>query len=370
MNKRMLKLSGLLVIAACVMVLTGLGATDAKAHGRSKDVKVMTMNMYLGADFGPVFASTTPQELLGAVAKIYSDVQLSNIPERAAAQAREISKARPDLVGLQEVSIWRTGPFGGPATTVQYDALQLLLDELDRLGLEYTPVAILTNFEAEAPSALGFNVGFTDRDVMLARTDHKRSRLKLSNIRAQHFTTLFSFTNPVLGSLTVPRGWISVDAKSDDDERFRFITAHLESFSLAIQEIQASEVVQGPGRTSRTNRQVILAGDFNSDAESNDPQLSASYRILIDAGFADAWTKENPRKPGFTWPLHGENPFIFLTPTQRIDLVLYRGTIRVLDAQRVGHRLSNLTPSGLRPSDHAAVVATLKLGRAHQESYH
>lgn len=363
MNKRMLKLSALLVIAACVTVLIGLGGTDAKAHGNSKDVKVMTMNMYLGADFGPVFAATGPEELLGAVAKIYSDVQLSNIPERAAAQAREISRARPDLVGLQEVSIWRTGPFGGPATTVEYDALQLLLEELDRLGLEYTPVAILTNFDAEAPSALGFNVGFTDRDVLLVRTDHKRSRLKLSNIRAQHFTTLFSFINPVLGPVTVPRGWISVDAKSDD-ERFRFITAHLESFSLAIQEIQASEVIQGP---AHTDRQVILAGDFNSDAESNDPQLRASFQLLIDAGFADAWTKENPHKRGFTWPLHGENPFIFLTPTQRIDLVLYRGSIRVLDAKRVGHRLSDLTPSGLRPSDHAAVVATLELGRGHSQ---
>jgi len=52
--------------------------------------------------------------------------------------------------------------------------------------------------------------------------------------------------------------------------------------------------------------------------------------------------------------------------TQRLDLVLFRNTLSVtpnlcgLDADVVGDELSDHTPSGLWPCDHAGVVATLR----------
>ena len=101
---------------------------DDEDNGRL--LNVMTRNMFIGTDFGPILTATTFDQFASEVAIAYLHVQQSNIPERAAALAKEIRAKQPDLVGLQEASIWRTGPLFGAATTVTYDALQSLLDEL------------------------------------------------------------------------------------------------------------------------------------------------------------------------------------------------------------------------------------------------
>ncbi len=351
------------VLAVCMaMLMAGLGV--ANSHDAEHDeeharvLKVMTRNMDEGTDFGPIFSATTFDQFAAEVAAAYIEVQQSNIPERAAALAREIKAKQPDLVGLQEVSVWRTGPFGGPATTVTFDALQSLLDELAARDLHYRPVAILTEFEAEAPSALGINIRFTDLDVLLARSDLERSELKLSNVQAQHFAFNLPFTSPILGTLIIPRGWISVDGKIRG-KRFRFVTTHLESFHLGVQAVQASELIQGP---CNTELPVIIAGDLNTESASGNPVDNAAYQIILGSGFVDAWTLLHPEDPGLTWPLHGEDPFTaFSTPSQRIDLVLFRGELRSLRAKLIGQTPAALTSSGLWPSDHAGVIARFKL---------
>src|SRR5215471_16392163 len=73
-------------------------------------VTVMTQNMDDGTDFGPIFGALTLDTLKAAAAATYAEVQASNIPERATALASEIVATQPDVVGLQEVSLWRTGP--------------------------------------------------------------------------------------------------------------------------------------------------------------------------------------------------------------------------------------------------------------------
>jgi endonuclease/exonuclease/phosphatase family metal-dependent hydrolase len=347
-----------LIVMLCLVVMTPAAETQARGAGSVRPLTVMTRNMDEGTDFGPIFAATTFPQFAVEVAAAYVEVGQSNIPERAAAVAREIEVKQPHLIALQEVSVWRTGPFGGPATTVTYDALQSLLDELNRRGLHYAPLAVLTEFDAEAPSALGINIRFTDLDVVLARSDLKTSELELSNVRAQHFNINLIFPSPVLGSVTVPRGWISVDGKLRG-KKFRFVNTHLESFSLAVQSAQAYELIQGPCNTALP---VILAGDLNSDAESSDPNLSAAYRSLIAYGFADSWSAAHAGDPGLTWPLHAEDPFTASTqPTQRIDVVLSRGEIGITEAELVGQSTQDLMPTGLWPSDHAGVIASFNL---------
>ena len=52
-------------------------------------------------------------------------VDQTNFPLRAKQLARELQQRRPDLIGLQEVALWRHGPLdGSAATTVDYDFLQ------------------------------------------------------------------------------------------------------------------------------------------------------------------------------------------------------------------------------------------------------
>ena len=326
-------------------------------NARGRQLTVITRNMYLGTDFGPILGATSFPEFANAVAAAYIQVQQSNIPERAAAIAKEIDSTRPDLVGLQEASIWQTGPFGGPATTVTFDALQSLLDALAARGLHYAPVAIVTEFEAEAPSALGINIRFTDRDVVLARTDLNPSELRLSNIQAQHFTTNLMFITPILGPLTIPRGWISVDGKIRG-KSFRFVTTHLESFHPGIQAVQASELVQGPCNTPLP---VIIAGDLNTYSLSGNPAQNAGYQIILSSGFSDLWTLFHEGEPGNTWPLHLGDSSTSTTPTQRIDLVLFRGDVGPEEIELIGNRPSDRTPDGLWPSDHAGVVASFNL---------
>ena len=353
-----------MLCAGLSLLVIGFISADARADGnRDRVLTVMTQNMDNGTDFGPIFAAQSPAQLLIAVAVTYAEVQASRIPERAAAVAKEIEAANPDLVGLQEVYTYYIGPIGGPAVTVTYDALQSLLDALAQRGLHYAPIAVLTNLDAEVPafdpgSGLFFDVRATDHDVVLARTDLPVSQLKLSDVQVQHFSTNAIFSSPLLGTLAILRGWISVDGKKRG-KPFRFVTTHLDSISAAVQAAQATELVAGPGDTALP---LIMAGDFNSDAQSSDPAQNAAYRVLVDAALGDVWSAIHPGDPGFTWPLHGEDPYTpVATPFQRIDLVLADGALHPVTVRLVGNGTSDLSPSGLWPSDHAGLVAEFVL---------
>lgn len=85
---------------------------------------------------------------------------------------------------------------------------------------------------AEAP-AIGptglFDVRFTDRIVLLARTDLTSKDFVVANVVAQHFSTILSVPTPTLGVVTIPRGYISADIERCG-QSLRFVTAHLESF--------------------------------------------------------------------------------------------------------------------------------------------
>jgi hypothetical protein len=141
----------------------------------------------------------------------------------------------------ERVGLSATGLIGQPpATNVQIDHLQSILQALSQRGLSYSRIAISTNVDAEVPGALGVDVRLIDYDAVLVRTQPviprrsaQQSPLKVTGIQIQRFMTNLSITSPLLGSLTVPRGWISVDATTSG-KPFRFGTTHLESFSSPV----------------------------------------------------------------------------------------------------------------------------------------
>jgi hypothetical protein len=170
-------------------------------------------------------------------------------------------------------------------------------------------VATTTNLDFEVPTALGYYVRYTDGNGLLARSDLPTSRLKLSNVQAQQFATNLTFPS-VVGLITSPSSWIAVDA-TVGDKTYRVVTTHLQANFPAIQLAQATELLHGPANTPLP---VVLACDCNSDAANSADPTHPTYASLIAAGFVDAWSAKRPRDPGYTWPLHLEDPVGPSTP--------------------------------------------------------
>ena len=355
--------------------IRGLPTTLVAAPDRPTDsqhITVMSRNLYLGANLDQAIAaifSGNPDAISQAATATWASVMATNFPERAEVLADEIAHSQPHLVGLQEVSLYRTGPpdtFSEnptPSRRVRLDYLEILLQELNERGLHYAPVAVTKNFDVENPgeTAPGVlqDIRLTDRDVILARTDLPSSELKLSNVQTANFHT--NATLPIGNSgqfVTIWRGWGSVDVTSRG-HKFRFINTHLEQegFFSQVQIAQGNEVLSGPANTSLP---VILVGDYNSRADGTG---TPTYSNLTGAGFTDAWSVTHPGELGNTF---GHEPLLLNTTvnlTQRIDLVLFRGSVSAVNADVVGDELGDRTPSGLWPSDHAGLMATLGLGQ-------
>jgi len=342
------------LLAAAALVVPAANAAQPHPFRGDRQVTVMTQNLFLGTDLNPIFSAPNPPALFAAVGAGWAQVQANDFPARAEAIAGEIAAAQPDLVGLQEAILYRTDfpPDGSatPAETVAYDYVTLLVDALARRGLSYEPVSVFTGTDAELPAGFPpqLDVRLTDRVVVLARSDQKTADLKLSDPQSGAYPTALTVPTAV-GPITLPRGWASVDVKIRG-KRFRFVTTHLEAFTPAVRNPQAAELLAGPAHTELP---TVVVGDFNSGPGAD----LGAYGIVLGGGFSDGWQDGAGLTCCHAVDLHNPDP----TLTKRIDLVLTRGGFASLSADVVGEEPSDRTPSGLWPSDHAGVVATLRL---------
>jgi hypothetical protein len=348
------------------LVLSTIAVIAVAATGgryAAAQVTVMTQNLYVGFDLEQyaVDAAANPLDIPALTAAAYADVLATDFPSRAAAFARQVEATQPELIGLQEVSLFRSGDFDGlgapHAMTVEIDFLQLTLGALADRGLFYEAVATIQNADVEVPRVIGFDgmnqpilqdIRLTDRDVILWRTDLPPGAFAISNAQSANFTDALSF----LGA-SVPRGWASVDVQYGDLE-FRLVSTHLEN-EPTVQVAQANELL-APGGPIDTPLDVVLIGDFNSPADGT---LTPTYANLLAAGFADAWTMTHGGAPGYTWGHDADLLNTIDTFTERIDLVLLGGGLTATFTDIVGEALDERTPAGLWLSDHAGVVATI-----------
>ena len=341
------------------VIFVSLCVQSILANESERRVKVMTYNMYLGTDLLGIFQSQSPEELAAEVGEAFSDVQAGNVPERIDEIADQIATNAPDVVGLQEVALWRVGaPFDpSPADTVAFDFLQILLDRLTARGAHYAAVSVQSNLDAELPGVFGptsaLDVRYTDRVVVIARTDLPTSEFKVEGTATGAFQALLP-VNILGNTIYITRGWASADVKHRG-KTYRFVNAHLEAFYDPIQNIQASELLLGP---TNTTLPVVLAGDFNSDPAIN----GDSYYRLLNGGFTDVWASLHPGNSGFTWALSDESPSVITVPSQRVDYIMSRGRVSLSEIELVGEdAVNDLTPSSLRPSDHAGILASVVL---------
>lgn len=368
---------------------------EEQAAGRpGKPVSVMTRNIYLGADINrPIRAAAAARErgadaqavmvaLANATHETRAVVDATDFPRRSELLADEIAETRPDLIGLQEVALWRSGDLelepdkiGEPnAEHVDYDFLAMLLQDLAEEGVEYESVSTAWRADVEAPSFPGDistafgpdarDVRMTMRDVILKRLG---SRLEVIDEGQKKYAV--NLPVDILGrQLDFGRGynWVDVDTRRGG---FRFINTHLEAFSSDIAYAQASELLAVPA-----NREgdTVLVCDCNSDPLDNTIKdhdslpHKAPYELLTGSGFTDMWVALDTDDPGWTAGLSetvdDETPEDI---DHRIDLVLARST----DGSPVWPDKGEITGddpedrdelTGLWPSDHAGVVVRLR----------
>jgi endonuclease/exonuclease/phosphatase family metal-dependent hydrolase len=280
-----------------------LRAAERRDRGK---VGVMTRNLYLGADLGPAIRASSLSAFIEANGEIMRDVDTNNYPVRVKGLAGEIRSKSPDVVGLQEVSLWRTGELGPPKVkpatppeefntrTVKYDYLDLLMKELNKGKKRYRVVHVTTEFDFEGPADFDDDVnGFPDingrltmRDVIIVKVG---SDIRTRNATGGNYSTIFA---PRVGGpsgldVTVDRGWGSVEVKVRNSPWFKFVNTHLEAFGddknkvvdcmttpapefasnpVSIRCSQAKELYEtviAPG-----DLPVVLTGDINSDDDS------------------------------------------------------------------------------------------------------
>jgi endonuclease/exonuclease/phosphatase family metal-dependent hydrolase len=369
----------ILFSAIAVLILaTPVAADAAKGEQGAPKVTVMTRNVFLGADLGPALDATTLDGAIDGAGVILNEVDETNFPERAKPLAKEIAESEPDLVGLQEVALWRQQipsdlppEFGGtPATEVKYDFLALLLQELEAIDVHYEVVVVQEEFDQELPADLDgsndtgdplfgaeLDGRLTMRDVILAK---KGSAVRpTGETDGAHYTNLFSSVIGGFVLIPVERGWVSTEVTvGGSSTKFRFINTHLEAFGEdTIREAQAKELF-APGGPLDTDEQVILVGDLNSGTEARHnihgtDQLA--FQALLGFGMTDNGAIQSCCYSDL------------FDPTQvfdhTVDHVLTKPGLRTRNAFVTGNDPAERTPSGLWPSDHGGVVSTLELRR-------
>ena len=292
----------------CAAALISLGTLQSRSAGgdsaasSGQTLTVMTRNLYLGGNIDrPIRAAYDRTGTEGVLALGHANHELREIVERTDFRTRsrllaeEIAAARPDLVGLQEVALWRHGPMQLDnigqlnATDVDYDFLAILLSDLASRGTRYEVASAQQESDVEAPAFTGNplsgtagsaeDVRLTDRDVILLRDD---SGIRVEGRGGGHYAAQFKVQ---LGDVTFPfiRGYAWSDI-AVGSTTMRFITTHLESHSAKLARAQADELLNGPVGDPGLSTVIVCDCNSNPDSPAARTPLpigsGAAYRLL------------------------------------------------------------------------------------------
>jgi endonuclease/exonuclease/phosphatase family metal-dependent hydrolase len=377
-------LLGAALLALALIVAGHATAKPKAAAPKPTDVKVMTRNIYLGADLTPAIEAKGVGAFTEATGEILRQVTANDFPVRAKGLAKEILEKEPDLVGLQEVAEWRTGPPGlesllsgtpPKATTVRYDYLAELLKQLNKGKNRYRAAVVNPEFDFEAPADENgvagdgpnnvipnaeINARLTMRDVILAKVGDE---VKTSKPTKGHFKSLFS--EEISGAkVIVTRGWAAVDATVNGSTPFHFVDTHLESFDPqtvvpSIRAQQASELV-APSGPATSPLPVILVGDMNSDTKTAvQPGDGQAYEALVKGGMRERSTYEPLGCCLDTALLPVADGGAASQFDHKVDHIMTRDPkqIKLVSSSVTGRKPAN----GFWDSDHAGLFSELKI---------
>jgi endonuclease/exonuclease/phosphatase family metal-dependent hydrolase len=313
-------------------------AAQAKSHAY---VTVMSRNLYLGADIIQLATATDEASMEQKVQQLYATVQQTNFPVRAKRIAQEIKKTKPDAIAIQEVARYYQD---GKSTQ---DWMKLLQGQLKKAGQHYKQVSREDEIDVSARSAAGYNLRLVLGNAVLVRTG-KHARIK--HIKDVHGVFKAQISVPLANGTTVnlKRGYAGMDGRIAG-KKFRFLAPHAEAYSADVAGQQFAELLAGPAKSKKLP--TIIAGDFNSDPADASAE---GYNNVIAAGFKDT----GKRAATCCQDENLLNPVSKLD--QWIDHIVVRPKAKVLWSKIVGNGASDRI-SGLWPSDHAGVVAKLRL---------
>jgi len=331
----------------------GVGVVGTgRGRGQSDEaVTVATRNCYLGANLFRLLTAAMEgsDAVRAAVSGLVRTVDRSHVAERMDAVAAELERTEPDVVGLQEVALIRTGePTAGTtptATNVRYDFRETLTAALAERDLPYRVVAAVTTTDFQLPATVDGErraVRLTDRALLLAHES-----VTTENVTTGRFDAAVSLSDGER-AITVERGYLLADATVGGTQ-LTVCNTHLESASAGTRLEQATEL---EALLADRADPVAIVGDLNSGPGGSRgayDQLTGPFRDAADGVGNTCCHAAGLR-----------NDEVSLTA--RIDHVFVRGTLGATDVTRVGADPANridVDGDRLWPSDHAGVVATL-----------
>ncbi|MEY3115942.1 MAG: hypothetical protein RL611_656 [Actinomycetota bacterium] len=380
-------------------------------------ITVMSRNIYLGADVG-VALELIPN-FPKAAQFMWDQVKKTDFATRAPKLARESAQDRPEIIGVQEATIWYCKKDLFSDKVEVFNFLDQFISATKASGVGYS-LATANGVEAFNPgysiAAIPYvtkvrdpevfnpifgqdtaSCGFTIGDALLVRDDVKDRIIQVGN-------TEYDATYSIVPTLmTIYRGYTWADFKVQDSV-VRLITTHLESIwdenKVPNSALQAQQLVAD---LKDAKMPIVIMGDFNADYRDPRPQGEPNpgeqpvtsetcptpggakcnaYSTMIEAGFENASPDaKNPRY--FTWGasalLNGPDKKRVLDAkkfgnqygfTDRLDYIFTKNVYATVSSKIIG----NVWPDGSGvwdcgkdkcfPSDHAGVVATIELPRS------
>lgn len=332
------------------------GFPAAAASGASIDtsaVSVMTWNVFLGVSLSDLSDVRTITGLRETVGDLMEEAEDHPYEARSDAIAAEIDAADPDVVALQEAAriTKRDTDAEAEAEIEVADLLDLIVSALNDRGRDYEVAVSSTSTAVELTGETDdgeYDVGLTDRDALLVRSDLETAETESGTYDASIFR----------GLIVLERSYCTARIDAETGE-YTVACTHLESRDSSIRRRQAAELLD----IVPSDGPVVLAGDFNSG-----PGTSTGTYDLLTESFEDAHATRRPDEGGDTCcqAISLKNDRSGLS--ERVDGVLYRDGPEATAVERVaadpGERFDLEEADEtveMWPSDHAAVLATLAL---------
>ncbi len=242
-------------------------------------ITVMSRNLYLGSDVG-VALELIPN-FPKAAQFMWDQVKKTDFSARAPKLAREAAQDRPEVIGIQEATIWYCKKDLFSDKVEVFNFLDEFIAATKQVGVAYS-IASANGVDAFNP---GYSIaaipyltkvtdpeifnpifgqdsaacGFTIGDALLVRDDVKDRIIQVGN---SEFDATYSIVPTIM---TIYRGYTWADFKVQDSV-VRLISTHLESIwdenKIPNSALQAQQLVAD---LKDAKMPVIIMGDFNAD---------------------------------------------------------------------------------------------------------